>query len=170
MNGNFAAKLTDGSQFSRVETDKVIETTLNKDTKTLGGCTDFSSNMNAVKRWEINKAYRAALRTCFHKHLDYQPQKYKHPDFNPSRIKKDENDVQLILAIIETTFVDLFCPLQLMSISTGVLANENVESDILSAKEKGQAAFDTFLKTRIKQREDDEHFRPNKKDEVVKFF
>ena len=57
-----------------------------------------------------------------------------------------------------------------MSISTGVLANENVESDILSAKEKGQAAFDTFLKTRIKQREDDEHFRPNKKDEVVKFF
>ena len=57
-----------------------------------------------------------------------------------------------------------------MSISAGVLANENVESDILSAKEKGQVAFDTFLKTRIKQREDDEHFRPNKKDEVVKFF
>ena len=84
MNGNFAAQLTNGSQFSRVETDKVIEMTLNKDTKTPGGCTGFSRNVNAVKRWEINAAYRAALRTCFHKHLDYQPQKYKHPDLNPS--------------------------------------------------------------------------------------
>ena len=97
--------------------------------------------MDAVKRWEINAAYRAALRTCFHIHLDYQPQKYKHPDLNPSRIKKDEKDVQHILAIIETTFVDLSCPSQLMSISTGVLANEKVESDILSVKEKRQQAL-----------------------------
>ena len=100
-------------------------------------------------RWEINAAYRAALRTCFYKRLDYQPQKYKHPDLNPSRIKKDEIDVKCILAIIETTFVDLFCPSQLMPISTGVSANEKVESDIPSAKEKGQAAFDIFLKTRL---------------------
>ena len=85
--------------------------TLNKDTKTNGGCTDFSRNVNAVKRWEINAPCRATLRTCFHKHLHYQPQKYKHPDLNPSPIKKDENDVQHILAIIETTFVDPYCPL-----------------------------------------------------------
>ena len=110
MNGNFAAQLTDGNKFSRVETDKVIEMTLNKVTKTPGGCTGFSTNINAVKRWEINAAYRAALRTCFHKHLNYQPQKYKHPDLNPSRIKKDENDVQVILSIIETTFVNPLSP------------------------------------------------------------
>ena len=36
LNGNFVTKLTDGSKFSRVETDKVIEMTLNKDTKTPG--------------------------------------------------------------------------------------------------------------------------------------
>ena len=111
MNDNFAAQLTDGPQFSRVETDKAIEMTLNKDTKTNGGCTDFSRNVNAVKRWEINAPCRATLRTCFHKHLHYQPQKYKHPDLNPSPIKKDENDVQHILAIIETTFVNPYCPL-----------------------------------------------------------
>ena len=88
MNGNFAAQLTDGSQFSRVKTDKAIEMTLYKDAKTPGRCTGISRNMNAIKRWEINAAYRAALRTCFHKHLDYQLQKYKHPDLNPSRIYK----------------------------------------------------------------------------------
>lgn len=36
MNGNFVAQLTDGTKFSGVETDKVIEMTLNKDTKTPG--------------------------------------------------------------------------------------------------------------------------------------
>ena len=49
MNGNFAAQLTVRSQFSRVAIDKVIEVTLNKDTKTPGGCTGFSRNANAVK-------------------------------------------------------------------------------------------------------------------------
>ena len=34
LSGRFVAQLTDGSKFSRVETDKVIEMTLNKDTKT----------------------------------------------------------------------------------------------------------------------------------------
>ena len=72
-NGNFVAKLTDGSKFSRVVTGKIIEMTLNKYTKTPGGCTGFSTNVNAVKRWEISAAYSAALETCFHKHLDYQP-------------------------------------------------------------------------------------------------
>ena len=36
-----------------------------------------------------------------------------------------------------------------MPIFTSVLANKKVESDILSAKEKEQAAFDTFVKTRL---------------------
>ena len=110
MRGNFAAQICDNSKFSRVETDKVIEMTLNKDTKMAGGCTGFSTNVNAVKRWEINATYRASLRTCFHKHLDYQPQKYKHPDLNPSRIMKDEDAVQRILSTIATTFIDPLSP------------------------------------------------------------
>lgn len=40
LKGNFTAQITDGV-FSRVETDKVIEMTLNKDTKTPGGTTGF---------------------------------------------------------------------------------------------------------------------------------
>ena len=134
MNGNFAAQLTDGSKFSRVVTDKVIEMTLNKDTKNLVGCTGFSTNVNAV----INTA---ALRTCFHKHLDYQPQKYKYHDLNTSRIMQDEKAVQCILSVIATTFIDPLSPLKLMSISTGVLATEKVPSDMSSAKKKGEAAF-----------------------------
>ena len=45
MNGNFAAQLSDGSQLSKVEIDKIIE-----DTKTLGGCTNFTRIVNSVKK------------------------------------------------------------------------------------------------------------------------
>ena len=165
MNGNFAAQLTDGSKFSRVVTDKVIEMTLNKDTKTPGGCTGFSTNVNAVKRWEINAAYRAALRTCFHKHLDYQPQKYKHHDLNPSRIMQDEKAVQCILPVIATTFIDPLSPLKLMSISTGVLATEKVAS----AKKKGEAAFYTFVKSRSSNEKTICIFDPMKKMKLLTF-
>ena len=47
--GNFAVELRDGV-FSRVETDKVIEMTINKGTKTPGGNTGFSTNVGAVKQ------------------------------------------------------------------------------------------------------------------------
>ena len=59
--GKFAVQLTNDNPFSRCETDKVIETTLNKDTKTPGGTTGFSANVNAVHRWEINAGYRADI-------------------------------------------------------------------------------------------------------------
>ena len=56
-----------------------------------------------------------------------------------------------------------------MSISTVVLANEKVESDILFAKEKGQAAFDTFVKTRLRK-EKTSIFDPIKKMKLSSFF
>ena len=83
MRGNFTAQLSDNTRFSRVETDKVIEMTLNKDTKGSSGCTGFSTNVNAVKRWKINATYRVSLRKCFHNRINYHPQKFKHPDLNP---------------------------------------------------------------------------------------
>ena len=46
--------------------------TLNRDAKTPGGPTGFSTNIGAVHGWEINSKYRASLRTVFHQHLDYK--------------------------------------------------------------------------------------------------
>ena len=66
--GNFAAELSDGV-FSRVETDKVIEMTINKATKTPGGNTGFSTNVGAVKQWKVNASYREELRSILHQHL-----------------------------------------------------------------------------------------------------
>ena len=39
MKGNFSIQLSDTNPFGKQEADKVIETTINKDTKTPGGTT-----------------------------------------------------------------------------------------------------------------------------------
>ena len=52
--GNFAVQLSNDGRFSRTEPDKVIEMTLNRDTKTLGGTAEFFTNIGAVHGWEIN--------------------------------------------------------------------------------------------------------------------
>ena len=75
--GNLAAQLSEGV-FNRLEKNKVIEMTLNKDTKAHGGTTGFSTSIGAVKRWEVNAAYRASLRYVFHEHLNFFSQSYNH--------------------------------------------------------------------------------------------
>ena len=41
QNGNFSIQISSNNPFSRMEMDKVIETTINKDTKTTGGTTSM---------------------------------------------------------------------------------------------------------------------------------
>ena len=42
MNGNFSFQVSDNSRFGKFEADKVIETSINRDTKTPGGTTGKS--------------------------------------------------------------------------------------------------------------------------------
>ena len=73
---NFAAqlssKLFSHKLFSRIETDKVIQMTLNKDTKTPGGTTGFSTIVGVVQRWELNASYGESLRRCIDDHLQHE--------------------------------------------------------------------------------------------------
>ena len=43
MKGNFSVQVSDDNPFKKLEVDKVIETTINRDTKTPGGTTGKSS-------------------------------------------------------------------------------------------------------------------------------
>ena len=64
--GDFAAQLTNTNRFSRSETDKVIQMTINKDTKTPGDSTEFPTKISAVKRREITASYRVNVRKWLH--------------------------------------------------------------------------------------------------------
>ena len=88
---------------------------------------------------EINAAYRANIRTTFCKQL------YKNPDLISSRIKKDQDPVDNILGILETTFIDPLSPLLLMCISTDLVAIKKATKDMLLAETLGEAAMKIFL-------------------------
>ena len=153
MAGNFAIQLSNDGRFSRTEPDKVIETTLIRDTKTPGGTAGFSANIGAVHRWEINSKYRASLRTVFHQHLDYKSSNYQQrfsKDENdlvkPSCICKDENDVSALTNVFLETFINPFSDSPIMLISTGIQTAENVTKDLLSAQQLGKTAMVQFIK------------------------
>ena len=103
--GNFAAQLSSDKLFSRIETDKVIEMTLNKDTKTPGGTTGFSTIVGAVQRLELNASHRASLRRCIHDHLQYEQKYVKHKDLTKSRISRDEKDVKSVYKVLSEVFI-----------------------------------------------------------------
>ena len=167
MKGYFAAQLTESDIFSRIETNKVIEMTLSKDSKTAGGCTGFSTNVNTVKRWEVIATYRAGFRSCFFSHLNYVFPKYKHPNLNPSRIKKDQEDVQRILSTMAETFVDPLSPQPLISISADVIASIKVTLDMREAKEKGGTAMEVFIRARLTEPRTTCFFDPMKNLELL---
>ena len=127
-----------------------------------GGTTGFSTNINAVKRWEINASYRAALRTCFHKHLNFSKKKYTHPDLGPARITKDQQAVHEILDIMTHRFIDPISEQPLLSISTGILANDQVTKDMLSAKSLGEAAMKDFTSNRLEKDREKSFYDPIK--------
>ena len=92
---------------------------------------------------EINAAYRENIRINFYKQL------YKHPDLISPRIKKDQDAVDNILGILETTFIDPLSPLFLMSISTDLVAIKKATKDMLLAETLGKAAMKKFLDIRL---------------------
>ena len=117
----------------------------------------------------MNATYRAALCSCFHKHLNYDTQKFKHPDLNPSGIKKDEATVLKILETISTTFIDPLTPQPLLSISNRVLATDKVSSDMLSVKAFGKAAMDVFIRDHLSEKRIHCFFYPIKKKKLATF-
>ena len=125
--------------------------TLNKDTKTPGGTTGFSTNIGAVKRWEINASYRAALRTAFHQHLNYNSQSYQHKDLSLSRIARDENDIQAILSVLQESFVHPFSEQRLLSISTGIAIDQTDSEELLDAFQIGSRSMDSFITDRLSE-------------------
>ena len=143
--GSFATQLSSAGKFSRCETDKVIEMTLNRDTKTPGGTTGFSTNRNAVKGWEINASYRASLRRVFHQHLQYKSSKYDHKDLSPARILKDGKDISAVLTVLLETFINPISELSLVSISTGIQANKKIVHDLSKASEIGKDQMKKFV-------------------------
>ena len=118
---------------------------------------------NVIKRWELNATYRAAMRTCFHEHLNYRPQQHLHPDLMHSRTKRDNTDVNNLLSTLTTTFINPFSPEPLVSISSRTVAPDNINQDLMVAEEKGKEVMNKFIEERLWYHSTKSFFYPIKK-------
>ena len=66
MGGNISVQLSNKKTFVRIEFDKYTEMTINKDTKMLGGTTEFITNPNSIIRCsKPKKIYTQACQFIF---------------------------------------------------------------------------------------------------------
>ena len=144
--GNFSVQLSETNPIGRCKPGRVIETTINKDTKTPGGLTGSSTKTNAVDRRAINASYRASLYSHLQEFLGVNTKKHVYTDLQKSRIRNDQDDVTSILSIIEECFIDPFSENPLLSISNGLLATEKLVSDSFDDFKFATERMDTFIK------------------------
>lgn len=148
-NGEFGVQRTTHHGFSQVPVDQTIEQTLNRSTKTKEGIVGFSLKKSAVQRWMLTAHSRAAfIDSCTRMTDSSQGRSQYHKENGSSRMKRDEDDVKKIIEVIEG-WINPFEASELIVLSSGRVADENVKQDLLTAKEKGRQAFQTFVNERL---------------------
>ena len=168
-NGNFSAQVSSTNSFGRTEMDKLIEVTINKDTKCPGGLKGFSTNIHQVNRWTLNATHRAEMRRCLQEQLHLKASSDIHQDLRKSRIEKDIKSVTAIIDVLKGTFIHPFTlDVKLLSISSGIEASEKVVEDLLNARKLGQKGMEQFVAERIHSNEK-EFYEPVKKMNLATF-
>lgn len=144
--GYFSVQQRSGNHFSRVAVDQTIEQTINKDTQTSGGTKGFSLRPGTLSKYYLNADHRAvAVRQLREIISQADKSSCKHPDLQGTRIQKDEQNVAAIVNLLENDWTNPFAEMSdLISLSTGVFASQEVTDDLLGAYEKGEAAYQTF--------------------------
>ena len=149
QNGGFSTQMSSSNTFGRIPMDQVIEETANKDTQTPGGTKGFSLNKGAVSRYYITADYRKACLRNLREMVNEGNRSASHPDLRKGRIRRDENDVQLITNLFSNVWRNPFEDGKLCNISTGICASNEVEEDLLLAHQKGLSAYSDFLVQRL---------------------
>ena len=109
----------------------------------------FSTNHGAVQRWTLTASYRAALRQAFLQHLNIKNNGVLHADLTQSRIKRDEEDTKKIIDVVKNTFLHPFKGVEILCLSSGILAAESVESDLINAHKFGTEKMTNFIEERL---------------------
>lgn len=74
---------------------------------------------------------------------------------NSLRLKRDEEDVEKVREVRDNWHNPFQVSDELINISSGKVANEAIKQDLMSAQEKGQAAFTSFVNAQLINRSED---------------
>ena len=74
-----------------------------------------------------------------------------HTDLQKTRIARDEADVKSLIAMLESNWINPFSAEQqdLVCLSTGKVATQKIEEDLLGAKAIGEKAYKEFRAQRL---------------------
>ena len=86
MLGNFSVQLSSVNPFECTETDKVIETTISKDSKCPGGWKGFSTKADTATRWIKKATHRASLKRELFEFVNPRSGKSLYKDLRKARI------------------------------------------------------------------------------------
>lgn len=136
--------------FTSIACDQAIEQTVNKDSKTKGGMVGLTLNRNASQRWILSHHERSAItRRCEELAGIFKDVRGK-KDCDVKRIAKERGMVSKAMETIESMMNPFENPPEgLANLSSGVTASAKVSADLLTAKEKGEAALTNFLEERL---------------------
>ena len=143
-NGGFTASIS-GLPFSKIPCDQIIETTINRSSKSTGGLSGKTENVGASEKWMRINHIMAALR----EHLDSVIRKRtgsKNIDCGIKRFLSDENDVKMLSQTLEEWVPNLWTSEQLLvNIATGKEAPQEMVKNVKSLKQIGENAMNEFI-------------------------
>lgn len=149
--GDFGVQRTTSHGFSQLPVDRTIEQTLNRITKTKGGIVGFSLKKGAVQRWMLTAHARASFVDRCREMASSHPQEERknHKESGSIRKKQDEEDVQKDMEVISQWRNPFETSDDLVSLSSGSVANNALKEDLLKAEEKGKSVFVSFVQDRL---------------------
>ena len=108
MNGGFSTQMSEANPCGRIPIDQTTEATANKDTQTPRGTKGFSLKPGAISRFYLTAEYQG---TCLRnlRQITYaQPSGVIHVDLEAARIQIDETDVEAIVSLLESHWINPF--------------------------------------------------------------
>ena len=149
--GGFSVQIGDQNPFGRVPVDQTCEETVNKDTQTAGGTKGFSLKAGAVSKYYIVSEFRSIFLKQLRDMLNLSKSNSVHTDLQKTRIARDEADVKSLTAMLENNWINPFsAELQdLVCLSTGKVATQKIEEELLNAKAIGEKAYKEFRAQRL---------------------
>ncbi|KAL9979552.1 hypothetical protein ACROYT_G017230 [Oculina patagonica] len=129
--GGFSVQVGDQNPFGKIPVDQACEETVNKDTQTAGGTKGFSLKPRALSKYYLTAEYRSIFMRQLKEMIHLTHSKAKHTDLQSSRIERDEADQELVC------------------LSTGKAATNEIENDLLQAKDIGEKAYKSFSAERL---------------------
>ena len=137
--------------FGKIPADQTIEETINKDTQTPGGTKGFSLKYDAVQKYYINAEYRSIFLRQLREMVGLGGSKLNHPDLHPTRIIKDEADVQALVSLMGNSWINPFREYQdnLVNLATAAMATTDIANDLVNSSKIGEAEYQEFKINRL---------------------